>query len=363
MKKTILMAFALMILAIPVLALQGTTTNIVIYSPLNNTSIGLQSQDFTFEIDGPEDASSCSFIADGDILKTYPTIPHRIDRKFTVQLPQGQHEWKINCVFPDGEIESETRILNVDLTGLPTGCVEKQSMGSGKFRHVFDKECAEQTPVTIQGLRPNDWIEITLEETSRLPGGRFETKTNYFILYLIKLSVRNGQDFFQYNTNRNTAKVDALVGEAVEVDIDGDDINDITLTVNEIYLKKASVTIRMLDVDYDAPVISDDPDMVDEEDVEPVEPVILDDEDEPEEMDDVVDDLVTDDEEETTGSNPAKLWSTIIIIMVLLAILVYLTVSQRKEKKTKQVKRKAPQGKKADFIIESSAKAKRKRRR
>jgi len=339
MKSAIYTFMILLIAASASAALVALTPQVAVYAPVNNTTATVMTQDFLFQLLGPEPASACSLVIDGDVIKTYVGIPKLANRQFKTDVSNGQHTWQVNCEVGGSMIKSQEMLLFVNASNI-SNCVQKVYKGSGTYRYTLDMDCS---PATAQGLRTGDWIELRINEVSRLQGGRFENKLNFFIIYVLQTSSANGQDFVRLNTNRDGTKRELFLGSTLALDSNQDGIDDINLSYDRVSGNKATVTVTM-----QTPVTSTPTENTEETVEEEVVPVIIEDDapimQEEEQIEEV---------EQVQKKDNTKLYVTIILIAALIVILIYISKGSKKQKIPARVHKK--QG---DFMLDTPVKKK-----
>lgn len=322
MKATNLIMF--LILVASVSATAQLTPKVVLYSPYNNTNSSTTIMEYLFELQGPEDADYCSLIIDDEPVKKYYDVQRLSNRQFTYKTENGEHTWRVDCYVDSMTVRSEEWRIGIHSLGAEDSCVEKTYKGSGTYRFTLTSECAATNP-TVGGLRTGDWIEVRMAAISRPEGGRFESKSNYFIIYVVQVTSSNGQDLLRFNTNRDLTKKELFVGESLGLDEDGDGTEDFNITVDDIFQKRVTVSLNYGMPPYEEPVVISEESEVVEEEVIPV--VFQDDEEE---------EIEPEETEENTPphtDSKGKFWTTIIIIIILAVIVGYIVLSSKKDKK------------------------------
>lgn len=348
--KAIIPILATILLVGVVTALNPTIPTVALYSPLNNSTFTNPGIEFMFEVQGPEDAQECSLIIDEENIKTYARVPKLANREFKYELDNGTHTWRVDCKIDDIIIESEERIINIKTKDDGTDCYEKVYKGSGTYRYTTNAACLLDGQ-QISGLRTGDWIEVRLQEASRIEGGRFESTDNFFIVYVMQVTVKNGNDILRFNTNKDLEKIQVGIEESVELDMNDDGQTETNLKVINIEQKKATVEMT-LNLEPEPEQVIEEPQIEEEE----VIPIVI---DEPEDKPDPV--IEEPPEQEVKDDGKGKFWMTIIIIIILAIIVLYLSLSQKKEAKKPRLKT-VSRRKNTEFMIDIQDKKKDKKK-
>ncbi len=84
--------------------------------PDNNFSDSIYGVVFTYNVTDLKGIANCSLVIDGSIVSTDDTISKAINQNFSYLLPNGLHNWSVNCTDASGnENASETRTINISI--------------------------------------------------------------------------------------------------------------------------------------------------------------------------------------------------------------------------------------------------------
>ena len=334
--KAILILIILVVLA---QVMAAESPSVTIYTPKDNITSEKVQNSFVFEVRGSYDAEKCSLIIDGELLKTYAAVPKLSDREFTATLTNGLHEWQVVCDVNGEIVESELRVITVGAPEDSSGCVKKIYRGSGSFRYLMDTDCL-QNEITLSGVRVGDWIEIRVGQKT-YGAGFFESQDNLYIMYVVKLGSNNGEEFYQFSSNKDRERKNVFMGNEYPIDITGNGMDDISLRYDSIERRKATLTFELLNAELVSEPKPIEPEEPAESVEEEVEEVIIDHEPNAP-VEDETDAVIP--ETDSKG----KFYGTILLIIILAIILIVILRSGKKKTKTKV--------KKADFMLESHKK-------
>ncbi len=167
---------------------------------LKSPSDGYLSQEpsvvFIFDVKTEEAVKECSLILDGEVAKTYNVITSMTNVRLTATVPAGEHTWSIECLAgADSKLASAQRAIKVvDAAGMGTQVdIEYSGLVEGARRYIFQLDALKAREVVLEEVRPNDVIEIRLDNTKR--GSALEKASSYLELYFVRGSSDGAGEF------------------------------------------------------------------------------------------------------------------------------------------------------------------------
>lgn len=151
---------------------------------------------FIFDIDSERRIESCRLFLDGAVAKAYGAISSNKNVRLQADVEPGEYEWSIECTAEgDRKLASPTRQLRVALPDAFGSNVEIEYSGlvEGARRYIFHIDTLQEHPVVLEGVRPNDVVEIRLDASRR--GAALEKSSSYLELYLVRGSSDSTGEF------------------------------------------------------------------------------------------------------------------------------------------------------------------------
>jgi len=197
-------------------------------SPANSAEDNDGTVEFVYTVtDATGEIDNCSLWLDGALNMTNLTITESTSQNFTVTnvVEEDVMSWFVSCRDNSSHVGNSTTIY---LDTKPTTYTPTPESPGGSYNgQTYSEGQLEGMDLTLSGLRAKDNIGFTFS------GENHNAKITTVAANYVMVEV---------SSDTITAQID--VGEEELFDIDGDGINDLSMTLNSILNNKADITLK-----------------------------------------------------------------------------------------------------------------------
>jgi len=210
----------------------GPPVTVTLVSPTDNTQTKATSFYFIFKYPPELIMKECASLINGKVARTANSMLSPYDTRISAELKPGIYTWSIECTdSTDSKFISDTR--NLVILGETDNSGLKVVKFSGTAGYLYQFELKPGLEMKITKVVPNDIISI-----------KYNGKT--YDLNILKMAQDYTQniEFLELIADPGVTRMKINQGESVLLDLDGDSLDDVKLTLDDISAGKASFTFR-----------------------------------------------------------------------------------------------------------------------